>query len=153
MSTDDVKWTPTPGPGEPFVGAVCFSRRMLSVRGKLSVLELVPDGRVTLRDIAGNELFSYPPSDLLVKPSLSDTFRIRYGAERWWLWGANFQSAKQFESIRQRVGRDDVIIAVPRPADVEEREYERLMRSMAAQKRAWSGLWIGMLLEAGAKIG
>lgn len=152
---ENVNWKEAPGPDEPFAGAVCFSRRMLSIRGKLSVLEITPkdEGRVTLSDLAGQELFSHPAAELRVKPALSNTFRVQRGDERWWLWGTSFQTAKQFEQTRQRIDRDDVILAVPRPAEVDETDYTRLMHNMAAQKEAWCGLWIGMLLRAGAQMG
>jgi hypothetical protein len=137
-----------------FAGAVYFRRRAIALRGQPAVLEINPEGegRVTLTDPPGQEqLFSYPPSELRVAVAVGNSFRVRHGDARWWLWGASTRSTKEFEQVRRRITRHDVIITVPRLADMDDRAYRRLMHNRAAQQRAWSGMWIGRLLEAGAQ--
>jgi hypothetical protein len=141
-----------PGPGEPFAGAVYFRRRALALRGEPAVLEIIPEGagRVTLSDPAGHQLFSHPPSELRVTLAPGNSFRVQHGDERWWLWGASIRSDKEFERVRQTIDRDDVMIAVPKLPDADERAYKRLMRNRTAQQRAWCRLWIAALRAAGA---
>lgn len=143
-----------PAPDGPFAAAVYFRQRRVGIRGELAVLEIIPggEGRVTLSDPAGHELFSHPPSELRVALASKITFRVQHGDERWWLWGTGYQTGKQFEKVRERIDRDDVILAVPRLPDMDERTYKRLMSNLNAQQQAWCGLWINALGQAGAQI-
>lgn len=143
-----------PGPDEPFAGAVYFRRHAIGLRGQLAVLEIIPEaeGRVTLSDAAGQELFSYRPSELRVGRASRTTFRVQHGDERWWLSGPSFRSGKEFERVRQQIDRDDVVLVVPKLPETDERIYNPLMSNLTAEQQAWCGLWIAALRRAGAKI-
>ena len=151
---DDVNMRGGPGPDEPFAGAVYFRRRAMGLRGELGVLEIIPEGegRVTLSDPAGQKLFSHPPSQLRVGRASKTTFRVQHGDERWWLSGVSPRSGKEFERVRQRIERDDVILTVPTLPETDERAYNPLMSNLTAQQHAWCGLWIGALRRAGAQM-
>ena len=151
---EDVNISEAPRPDEPFAGAVYVRRRAMGLRGELAVLEIIPEGegRVTLSDPAGHELFSHPPSELRVGRASRTAFRVQHGDERWWLSGTSPRSGKEFERVRQRIGRDDVILAVPRLPDTDERTYNPLMSNLTAQQQAWCRLWIEALRRAGARV-
>ena len=143
-----------PVPNQPFAGAVYFRRRAMGLRGELAVLEIIPEGegRVTLSDLAGQELFSHRPSELGVKRASRTAFRVQRGGESWWLSGASFRSGKELERVRQRIGRDDVILSVPKLPETDERVYNPLMSNLTAELQAWREVWIAALREAGARM-
>jgi hypothetical protein len=51
----------------------------------------------------------------------------------------------------RRVGRDDVVVLLPKPAAMNDREYRKLMRNNTAQQKVWRELWLGWLEVFGAK--
>jgi hypothetical protein len=144
----------SPGPGEPFAGAVYFRRRAMGLRGELAVLEIISEGggRVRLSDLAGQDLFNHPAAELRVGRASRTAFRVQRGQERWWLTGASFRSGKASERARQRIHRDDVVLAVPSLPETDERAYNPLMSNLTAQEQAWCGLWIEALRRAGAQM-
>jgi hypothetical protein len=151
---DDVNTRESPGPDERFAAAVYVRRSAMGLRGELAVLEIIPEGegRVTLSDVAGRELFSHPPAQLQVAIASRTTFRVQHGEERWWVSGASFRSSKELERVRQRIDRDDVILSVPELPETDERTYNPLISNLTAQQQAWRGLWIEALRQAGAHV-
>jgi hypothetical protein len=143
-----------PRPDERFAGAVYVRRRAVGLRGDLAVLEIIPDGegRVTLSDPTGRQLFSHRPSELRVRRASKTSFRVQHGNESWWLSGATFRSGKEFERVRQRIDRDDVVFALPKPPETDERAYNPLMSNLTAEQHAWCALWLGTLRQAGAQM-
>lgn len=141
-------------PGEPFAAAVYVRRRAVGLRGDLAVLEIVAEsgGRVRLSAPGGQEVFSYVPSQLRVGRASRTTFLIEHGDESWWLTGTGVRSDKALERMRKRIGRDDVILSVPKLPETDERAYNPLMSNQTAQQQAWCALWLEVLRRAGAHM-
>jgi hypothetical protein len=68
------------------------------------------------------------------------------------LAGLSFRSDKQLERVRQRIDRDDVILAVPKLPEIDERVYNPLISNLTAEQQAWRGVWLDALRQAGAKV-
>ena len=151
---DDVNITGAPGPGEPFAGAVYVRRRAMGLRGDLAVLEIVSEngGRVRLSAPGGQEVFSHVPSQLRVGRASRTAFLIQHGDESWWLTGVSVRSDKESQRVRQRIGREDVVLSVPKLPATDERAYNPLMSNLTAQQQAWCGLWLEVLRRAGAQM-
>jgi hypothetical protein len=118
------------------------------------VLEILADGesRVRLSDPAGRELFSHPPRELRVARASRTTFRVQHGDDRWWLSGTSPRSDKESERVRRRIGRDDVILTVPKRGETDERAFNPLMSNLTAEQLAWCGFWLEALRRAGAQM-
>ncbi|HTX09554.1 MAG TPA: hypothetical protein VME22_13130 [Solirubrobacteraceae bacterium] len=143
-----------PVPGEGFAGAVYFRRRAMGLRGELALLEIILEGtgRVALSNAGGQKLFSHPPSELRVARASKTAFRVQHQQERWWLSGTTFRAGKEFGWVRERIERNDLILAVPKLPETDERAYNPLMSNQTAQQLAWCRLWIEALRDAGAQI-
>jgi hypothetical protein len=143
-----------PEPGESFAAPVYVRRRSLGLRGELAVLEIVSEGqgRLTLSAPAGEPVFSHAPSEFRAGRASRTTFWLQHGEERWWLSAVSFRSQKEAERVRRRIDRDDVLFAVPKLPEVDERTYNPLMSNTTAQQQAWCGLWLEALRHAGAQM-
>jgi hypothetical protein len=140
--------------GEGFASAVYFRRHAMGMRGELAVLEIVSEGMtaVVLSNSGGHRLFSYHASELRVGRASRTTFRVRDQQERWWFSGTTFRPGKEFEWVRERINRHELILAVPKLPETDERAYNPLMSNLTAQQQAWCGLWIEALRNAGAQM-
>jgi hypothetical protein len=149
----DREWRKVPAAGEPVAGAVYY-RQARGANAELAVLAVDPqgEGRVTLSDTSGAELFSHRPGELRFALASRAAFELQRGEDRWLMSGTCFKNGKGLDELGRLIDRRDVILVVPMLADMPDREYERLLGNPSAQQAAWCGFWSAVLEHAGATV-
>ena len=130
------------------LAALVVERERRLAAARLWVLELHGDHVALLDDAVA---LRAPAPEVAVTRAGSNGFRLTIDGEPHQLHGFHPRSARESSAAAPLAERHRALTLLPRPAEMPERQYRRILGNRRAQQLLWRELWVAVLTRAGAR--